>query len=79
MDQRFYSLLQKKPKNKRGILLEPEMYLEPSFIRKFPKEKVREITYDMPLNFGWAPMSLFKNNGIAKVSVNSFSSLISKN
>jgi len=71
----FIRYCRKHPKINGAFYWSPEMYLEPSFIRKLSKEKVREITYDMPLNFGWAPMSLFNNNGIAKVSVNSFSSL----
>lgn len=43
----------------------PELYIakEPSGIKSPP---------DMPLGFGWGPMSLFHENGLARPSVNSF-------
>jgi arabinogalactan endo-1,4-beta-galactosidase len=69
----FLHYCREHPKINGAFYWSPEMYLDPSFVKRLPKEKVKEVTQNiMPLNFGWAPMSLFNSNGFAKISVNSF-------
>jgi len=67
----FLSYCHKHPRIIGAFYWSPEMYLEPSSAKAFPK--ATGCACNMPLNFGWAPMALFNGEGQAKIGANAFS------